>query len=369
MAKTSDSTEGLETRLCGPEDRAAQGRLYELCFEQEQGETTLCWRYDANPHGRAVSLLTVTGAGEAISGYACSPRRVLALGEERTAATVGQTGDVMTHPKWRGKGVFSALDRAAMAETERRGWPVVFGLPNRKSEPIFTGKLGWLAVGRIRPWTFVLTPDAGARRERMRAGRLASAMVPWTYWRGMMRRGKLQARAAGKASTVPIAKFSAEVDDISREVERRFPWMVRRDHAYLNWRFIDAPSGLFRAHGVYEPSGALRGYAVVQLPRSGEAVGFLVDVLALDDVALAAAVDSALGHLLKAGASVARAHAMVGSWWERQLRNAGFRAHKPADFKVVIAYVHDPASPLAAAAKDPSTWYFTDGDRDDETVA
>ena len=34
----------------------------------------------------------------------------------------------------------------------------------------------------------------------------------------------------------------------------------------------------------------------------------------------------------------------------------------------VILCVHDPAHPLAKAARDPSRWYFTDGDRDDETM-
>jgi len=33
---------------------------------------------------------------------------------------------VMTHPDWRKKGLFSALDRACMQETARQGWPIVF---------------------------------------------------------------------------------------------------------------------------------------------------------------------------------------------------------------------------------------------------
>ena len=117
------------------------------------------------------------------------------------------------------------------------------------------------------------------------------------------------------------------------------------------------------------PSGAMRGYCVVQLPRSGAAVGYVVDLVALDDVAFAAAMEAALGHLSKAGASVARAHAIEGSWWERRLREAGFRAGKRADHKSVIAYVHDAAHPLGAAALNPSSWFFTDGDRDDELVS
>ena len=97
-------------------------------------------------------------------------------------------------------------------------------------------------------------------------------------------------------------------------------------------------------------------------------MGHVVDVVGVDDAAVAGALEAALSHLRKAGASVARAHAIDGSWWGRTLRSSGFRPPKSADFKIVIAYVHDADHPLGKAALDPSTWYFTDGDRDDELV-
>ena len=93
-----------------------------------------------------------------------------------------------------------------------------------------------------------------------------------------------------------------------------------------------------------------------------------MDLLGLDPTAVAALVEVALRHLHKAGASVVRAHAIAGSWWERTLRGAGFRAGKRDDFKLVIVHPNDPGHPLAQAALDPSSWYFTDGDRDDELV-
>jgi len=369
MSSETTSTADVAIALCEPAHRDEQAALYDECFGKDDGAVVLRWRYDSNPHGRAVSLLARTPDGQAVSGYACNVRRARALGLEVGNSCVGQTGDVMTLPDWRKRGIFARLDRAAMEETARRGWPVVFGLPNRQSERIFVEKLGWDLVGRIRPWTFVLAVEPAAREERLRAGRLAAWGVPWAYWRGTMRRGKLQSRAWERVNTLAIARFDDEVDALSAEVERRFAWMVHRGHDYLNWRFIDAPSGQFRAHGVYDADGALQGYAVVQLPRPGGKVGYLVDVLARDEVALAAAIDGALGHLQKAGAAVARAWAVEGSWWQAQLRDAGFRAPKRDDFKAVIAYVHDPAHPLGVAARDPRTWYFTDGDRDDELVS
>ena len=102
---------------------------------------------------------------------------------------------------------------------------------------------------------------------------------------------------------------------------------------------------------------------------TGHRSGYVVDVLGADDTAVAAALDGALGHLQKAGASVARSWAVEGSWWETTLSNSGFRAPKKEDFKVVIATVSDPDHPLGRAALEPARWYFTDGDRDDEVVS
>lgn len=343
-----------------------QERLYRAAFGKTDGTRVLPWRYEQSPHGASITLLTCEGE-EPVAAYACNARRVAGAGG--VAAAVGETGDVMTHPDHRGRGLFLALDRRAMEEARGEGWPVVIGLPNSKSADIFTTKLGWEAVGSVRPWTFVLTAGGEARAARRRAGRLASIAVPWTAWRGSMRRGALRKRFFGKINAVAIPRFNEKADALFEEVRGRWPWIQERSAAFLNWRFAEAPSQRFRAHGVYAPDGSLRGYAVVQLPERGESVGWVVDLLAADEVAFAGAMEAALGHLQKVGAAVARATAVEGSWWERQLRASGFRAPASGDRKRIIAHVLEPGHPLAQAVRRPADWYFTDADRDDEVCS
>lgn len=353
-------------RVAGPSDRAAQAALFDACFDRADGADVLPWRYDRGPHGDALCTVVSGDGGDAlIASYACGPRRVLSAGEP---VTVGQTGDVMTAPAARGKGLFSGLDRATMARAEEAGLPVVFGLPNRASAHIFTRDLGWEEVGSLRPWTFVLVADEGARAERLKASRLASAFVPWTAWRGTMARGRLRKAFFGKINVVPIARFKEEADSVSAAVAARYPWFIERDHQYLNWRFLDAPSGRFRAHGVYEPGGEMRGWCVVQLPERGETAGYVADIVAVDDEAFAGALEAGLGHLMKAGASVARAHAVVGSEHEGQLRRSGFRAPRADDTRPIIVRVLDEDHAIARIARDPKSWYFTDADRDAELI-
>jgi GNAT superfamily N-acetyltransferase len=367
-------TDEFEIRACAAVDRAAQARLFNQCFKKKVDAGALAWRYDQNPHGRALSFLSIARSGEGgeadegepVSGYACSPRLAIARGDDASRAVIGETGDVMTHPDWRKRGLFSALDRACMEAARRLGWPLVFGLPNRRSAHIFL-ELGWEEVGTIRPWTFLLANDAGARRERALDGRIQSWLVPMGVRKGRHARARLVGRAAGYR-THELEAFPAEVEALSRAVEPRFAFMVRRDAAYLEWRFLRSPSKLHRALGVHGPHNAFAGYAVVQLPRAGEPTGYLVDVLAEGEGAVAAAIEAGLARLQAAGASLVRATAIDGSWWSGVLQDAGFLPPRQGNQLSVILHVNAPDHPVARAARDARAWYLTDGDRDDETM-
>ncbi len=349
---------------CGPPDRGSQARLFNACFKKATDATGLAWRYDQNPHGRAISFVQRTGTGDFVSGYACSPRRAVPSGDEARSAIVGETGDVMTHPDWRKRGLFSALDRAAMAESKTLGWPLVFGLPNRRSAHIFL-ELGWERVGTLRPWTFVLRADAIARAERAKEGRLRGWLTPLAARSGRAARTRL--RASAPLCAERLTAFPREVAELSRRVEPRFALMVRRDADYLDWRFLRGPSGLHRAIGLHDGT-RLAGYVVVQVPRPGESTGYLVDLLAEDDAGVAAALETGLATLEAAGASVVQATAIDGSWWNGVLAGAGFQPPKPENHLTVIVHVHDATHPLGKAARHPERWYLTDGDRDDETM-
>lgn len=359
------SNDDLRVEACGPADRAEQARLFNACFKKEADAAQLAWRYDECPQGSSISYVSRPPVGDAICGYACNPRTVLHRGDESTACTIGETGDVMTHPEWRKRGIFSGLDAATMQATEEHGWVGVFGLPNRRSAHIFT-KIGWDRVGTIRPWSFVLRPDARAKAERHREGRLQALGLPWFARRCRAGERALRSKARGEAR--PLSKFPEEVADLSRRVEAEFDWMVRRDAAYLNWRFLRNPSGLHRALGIYGEDGGFRGYCVIQLPRPGSAVGYLVDVLAPDPDALDAALLAGLEALRGAGASIAQSTAIDGSWWSAQVQRAGFLPPKPDNHLIVIFYTHQSGHPVATAGLDASRWYLTDGDRDDETM-
>jgi hypothetical protein len=125
---------------------------------------------------------------------------------------------------------------------------------------------------------------------------------------------------------------------------------------------------LHRAFELRDGSGEFAGYCVIQVPRPGSPTGYLVDVLARDERSLSAVISTGLEELSRAGAALAQAPAIDGSWWQTQLIAHGFVAPRAENFLTIILHAHDPAHPLCQAARNPSSWYFTDGDRDDETM-
>jgi len=355
--------EGFSIEDGVPGERDEQVALFNACFTKDLEEVDIAWRYEQNPCGESVNLLAREAAtGELVSGYACNPRVVVADGVE---ALVGQTGDVMTHPDRRKLGVFSHLDREAMRRTAEAGWACVFGLPNGRSAHIFEA-LGWEVVGSVREWGLPLRMDKGALDRRKRVTRLAPLRFSFERLKAVRGVRRLQ-RALQGYEVRPIVGFPDEVTAISKRLEARYGFMVRRDPAYLTWRFQRGRSRLHRSFGLYDEGGAFCGYVVVQLPREGELHGFIVDLLA-EGPAREAAMAAGLAALDYADASIVHATAVDGSGWATELNAAGFSKAADRNVMKIILYPHVEDHPVTQAARRTSRWYFTDGDRDDETM-
>ena len=354
---------GFSLGECEAAHRPEQAALFNACFTKDLSKRDIAWRYDENPHGVSVTLLArEEESGEAVSGYACNPRLAVADGVE---ATIGQTGDVMTHPERRKLGVFSHLDRAAMSLTAEAGWPCVFGLPNWRSAHIFE-QLGWEVIGSVREWSMPMRLDMGAALRRKRVARFAMLRLPFERLKARMGHKRLQGTLQ-RFDVRPLVGFPEEVKELSRRVEARYGFMVHRDADYLTWRFQRGRSRLHRSFGVYDHEGVFRGYVVVQLPRDGELHGFVVDLLA-EGEARAAAIGAGLAALDKCNASIVHATAVDGSAWADELRSSGFSPAADRNQMKIILHPHQSDHPVTIAARNTARWYFTDGDRDDETM-
>ncbi|MFT5284798.1 MAG: GNAT superfamily N-acetyltransferase [Planctomycetota bacterium] len=363
---TSTSNDDLELEICGAESRDDQVTLFNRCFDKHVKALDLRWRYDQSPHGQSACVLLRAPDKQPVCGFSYSPRTFIPHGNEEQGAPCGQQGDVMTDPDWRKRGIASRVARKCEDETRSKGWPMNWGYPNRRSASVFL-KLGWRNVGKIRPLTFFFKSDDAARRERYKEGRFAAIALPWKARRSAILRQTFRAASVGGWEAKPLSTFPSEVGELSKLVEPGFDLMVRRDAEFLNWRFIDAPSGRQKAFGIYKDD-ALAGYVVIQPPVEPGGIGWIVDLLAPEEWAIAAALTTGLDQLEQAGALAARATAVDKSWWQRILNKAGFLAPKAANHLFVYTYPLLDSHPVLDAATDASRWYLCDGDRDDDPI-
>lgn len=89
--------------------------------------------------------------GEVAAFYGVFPVRVKLGGREMLAA---QSGDTVTHPDHRGKGLFITLATMTYALAAECGVAFVFGYPNSSSYPGFVNKLNWSHPFNMKLWSY-----------------------------------------------------------------------------------------------------------------------------------------------------------------------------------------------------------------------
>ena len=239
-----------------PDDGPALRRLFAEVFGVERSEGHQRWKFDDNPAGP--QILAVAVDGDAIVGqYALWPSR-LHVGREVVQAA--QSLDTMTHPDYRGQGMFTRLAREAMGYAADRGIEVLYGFPNAASYPGFVTKLDWDHTGDVARYVRVLAPS---RHDRVPA------------WLGPV--VDAAARAIPLGSNAATSTLVPEVDEVADLVARAVgdSWTVSivRDPTYLAWRYGEASGMHYRWTTTRDPGGALTAVAIwgTEL-RSGRAV-------------------------------------------------------------------------------------------------
>lgn len=224
-----------------PERRDDVRALMEEVFGSVASAEEFDWWHERNPAGRR--LLSVVLDGERVAGASGMSFHRMALGgEEREVAFAL---DAATHPDYRGRGLWSALEVRNEEEAARAGAAAVLGFTNPMAGPILVGRLGWRDLTRLRLW---------ARPVLRRGGRLPRGVEE-------------------------VERLGPEVEELYRAARAGWPNHVVRSADHLDWRYAESPRpyGLLAARG---PGGRLDGYAVLGQKRYARRdVGVLADLV------------------------------------------------------------------------------------------
>jgi GNAT superfamily N-acetyltransferase len=362
-AQTSGHNAGWVIRQGDATDLPAIARLCEVTYGVPRPLDSLRWLYEENPAGRCqLWIAEDPDSGQVVGTRPMFPWRLWVNGRE---LRVAQLGDAMTHPQFRGRGIFSELVRSAWSALIDQGVPFTFSFSNPGSLSVY--KKTRVSVGHRVGTREVLQFRRMARPLSLKA---IFGHVPWA--RGVvgsvdrLTRAYLRRRLAlpRRFSVFPIHHFGGEFDELWERARGAFRVLTVRDTTYLNWRFIAAPQGAFRVLGVRQ-DGELAGYVAFEMDSQGD--GWIADLFGLaQPEVIGALLKGALARMLEDGAAKSYVWAAPANASYPLLQKLGFIARD--DVVPMAVHVYRDGDE-ADAALEAAHWWAWYGDRDVEREA
>lgn len=225
MAQQGDAPRWIP-RLATRADLPAIHDLYRLVWGTAPGEDHLAWKLFDAPFDPIPPVLAMDG-GRCVGVYAVISTPLILDGAKVMGA---QSVDTMTHPDYRRQNMSVTLARFCYGEAERRGFTLVYGVPNENSYPMFMKKLDWQhiddVVRHVRPLS------APQRVPRLLAGPLNVALA-------------LHASASGlfgpRARIVPVGANTRFV--LPEPVPPAARCAVDKSAQWFGWRYGAEPGG------------------------------------------------------------------------------------------------------------------------------
>jgi GNAT superfamily N-acetyltransferase len=338
-----------------PDDKRAVEALYRRVFGNDAAEASRHrwdWQYRRNPNNPGHEPeIWIAREGPAIVGqYATMPVRLSVKGRE----IQGSWGmDVMVAPERQRQGLGEVLFR-----TWDRNVGASLGLGLSDSSYRLFQKLNWPDVGPVPCLVKPLTRRALRRPNwPVPLNRLVSALT----WPIVM----IVARTRPvRAEVRLIQRFDETFTTLWEELAPKFDLAVRRDAAYLNWKYVSAPHVRYSI-AVLRREDRNIGYAVYRhLHEPRGRVTLIVDFLADpdDDDALRTLLHWIDREARQADSDKIRIFAMHAGF-RRVLRRSGFfQVKSTMEFVVKINGLDVEPS----FYENIDTWHVTLGDSDQD---
>jgi GNAT superfamily N-acetyltransferase len=336
-----------------PEDRRGSDSLYRRVFGSDAADARRLrweWEFARNPNTPADGpLIWVAREGTSIIGQSAAiPVRLIVAGRE----TLGGWGtDVMVAPERQHQGVGEQLFRAW-----DRNVGAALGLNPTEPSYQLIRKLRWPDLGAVPCLVKPLTRRAvRLPRWPVPVNRLLSA-VSYPLVRIVARTRPLSAQ------TRLAHRFDDSATALWNRIAAKFDMVVRRDAAYLNWRYVMPPHVRYSI-AMLEREGRLDGYVVFRhVHEPLGRVTLVVDLVADPEdedgiVALLRRID----REARAADSDKIRVFMLNAAFRRVIRRSGYFQVK--SWLRLVAKINAIALP-AAFYKNVERWHVVLGDSD-----
>jgi len=253
--------------------------LFAICYgrdsDRSPGPEEWQWRYR---NGIQPSTIWVAKSGERIVAQRPVVLKWVTIGGEHYRAA--HFMDVMTHPDFRRKGLFTRLLSEATRETVEQDIVLCYSFPNEESLTGYERKSDWTHLASLPLWVKPLRSEALLRQRVANAHvrRAASALLQPVA--SLSARPWRRRHERGTSRLERIRRFDERFDRFCQAVATEYDVMMRRDSQHLNWRFIDRPSVSYVVWASISAGGTINGYVVARSrDMFGMQLGLIVEVM------------------------------------------------------------------------------------------
>jgi len=230
------------------------------------------WIYQKNPHGKALSWVArEIGSGSLVGTASLFPRKINVNGR---TVTVGIAGDFAVNQEHRGLSVAIKLQRSVAASLTPNDFKFIYGISNRKAEPVQL-RVGYVLLGKMDRWAKLLKTTKYFKAFPLHG--LLSKPLDFIM-RNLSKEARCR-RAEGY-SIQKLNSFDQRFDQLWKRAFRQFNIIGQRSKDYLNWRYGKSPHRSYHIFSLIQKDDQeVCGYVVYYLQNK---VGFIVDMLFLD---------------------------------------------------------------------------------------
>jgi hypothetical protein len=283
------------------------------------------WKYtDANPAGPSFIRLACHN-GKIVAHFAAVPYRLKTFAGEVTAShSIG----ALVEEKYQNRGVLKLVGDKLMADLVEHHIPYTWGFPNRRAYRFEKEALGYEDLINFDEWQ---CPKEKLYREE----------PPLSFRK--------------------VTFFDRDYDRLWEECSPGYAIAVKRDHTYLNWRFIQRPDWWYFPYAVYRQN-RLTGYVVLKLYREDDILkGHVVDIFCKrdDEETISQLLAGSIDFFAEQGADMATTWLWGSPTIEQVLSTKGF-VKQPTDRPLILRV--NIREKNRREILDKAHWYFTMGD-------
>ncbi len=114
--------------------------LYNMTFNDKVNEDYFNWRYMENPFEDTLLMAVAIDEGKVVSSYSACPYYLSKEDKVIKSALILHT---MTHPNYKGKGLFPKLGKLLYDFLSNNQYEIIWGFPNKIIHAARINKLGW----------------------------------------------------------------------------------------------------------------------------------------------------------------------------------------------------------------------------------